>query len=134
MMYIDRALVVSPSYIALCLSEKKFRKEMRRLGVPKGRRPAFVTHGSHATVHFLHDRHGKSIAMVCIGRTDGRTRIEVYGLLVHEAAHVWRAICEDIGERAPSAEFEAYSVQAIAQGLMAAYEKQRRKPKSRKQR
>jgi hypothetical protein len=41
-------------------------------------------------------------------------------------------VVSPIGERAPSSEFEAYAIQAIAQGLMSAYEKHKRKSKSRK--
>jgi hypothetical protein len=35
--------------------------------------------------------------------------------------HVWQQHCEDIGERNPGSEQEAYAVQAIAQELMAEY-------------
>lgn len=46
---------------------------------------------------------------------------QVYGLLVHEAVHVWQRIMEYIGESKPSDEFMAYGIQAIAQELMFAY-------------
>jgi hypothetical protein len=42
-------------------------------------------------------------------------------MLVHEAVHVWQFHCENIGEREPSIEFEAYSIQAVSQFLMEAY-------------
>ena len=42
--------------------------------------------------------------------------------LVHEAVHIWQAMCEEIGEESPSAEFEAYSIQAITRSLWRAYD------------
>lgn len=46
---------------------------------------------------------------------------QVYGLIVHEAVHVWQRIVEHIGEHKPSDEFMAYGIQTIAQELMFAY-------------
>lgn len=47
--------------------------------------------------------------------------IDVAALLVHEAMHVWQAFCEHVGEKSPSDEFEAYSIQSIFHELMTAY-------------
>lgn len=38
--------------------------------------------------------------------------------LVHEAVHVWQNACEQVGEDNPSAEFEAYSIEQIAENLI----------------
>ena len=51
-----------------------------------------------------------------------RTLIEVHGLLLHEAVHIWQRIKRLMGEKKPSVEFEAYSIQRIAQDLFAMYE------------
>jgi len=59
--------------------------------------------------------------------TGKHSGVERVGLIVHEAMHIWRAMRESIGEHSPSAEFEAYSIQSIAQNLIAAYEKTRGK-------
>lgn len=120
MKYLSRSLVCSPYYIGLCQSEKAFRAETRRLKVPKKQRPEFLPAGSDACVHFFERHDGKLLAIVCIGSVSGRSAVEVYGLLVHEAVHVWQAICSEIGEDRPSAEFEAYAIQSIAQELMQA--------------
>ncbi|WP_312057039.1 hypothetical protein [Acinetobacter courvalinii] len=61
-------------------------------------------------------------AVVQLGDTSGRDVIEVYGLLLHEAVHVWQRVKTLMGEREPSSEFEAYSIQAIAQDLFEMYE------------
>ena len=58
---------------------------------------------------------------MCLRDWKGRNPIEVAGLLVHEAVHVWQGYCIDIGEREPGKEQEAYGIQAIAQELMAEF-------------
>ena len=45
-----------------------------------------------------------------------------YALLTHEAIHIWQEIKLIMGEDCPSKEFEAYSVQRIAQDLFHLYE------------
>lgn len=123
MKYLDRTLIVSPYCLALCQSEKVFAKEMRRLGVPKDRRPEFAMRGVDACVHFFEDGDTGLTAIVCIGDTGKHSMVQVYALLVHEAVHVWQAVRESLGESAPSAEFEAYSIQSIAQELMDAWKR-----------
>ncbi|KCY47724.1 hypothetical protein J715_3367 [Acinetobacter baumannii 1571545] len=46
----------------------------------------------------------------------------MYGLLLHEAVHVWQKVKKLMGEKEPSSEFEAYSIQSIAQDLFKMYE------------
>ena len=47
--------------------------------------------------------------------------VQIAAMLVHEAVHVWQTIRRSIGETSPSSEFEAYSIQHIAQELMSRY-------------
>ncbi|HAV5515503.1 TPA: hypothetical protein JI118_17385 [Acinetobacter baumannii] len=61
-------------------------------------------------------------AVVQLGGTSERKLIEIYGLLLHEAVHVWQKVKKLMGEKEPSSEFEAYSIQAIAQDLFKMYE------------
>lgn len=75
--------------------------------------------GAAAQVDFYSDG---AYAVVQLGDTSERNLIEVYGLLLHEAVHVWQKIKKLMGEREPSSEFEAYSIQAIAQDLFKMYE------------
>jgi hypothetical protein len=106
----------------MCQSEKEFRKELKRLGIPKKDRPEFINPGANATVHFF-EKDNATSAIVCIGNREGRTHNQVCGLLVHEAVHIWQEIKSNIGEKNPSLEFEAYSIQTIAQRLIEAYRK-----------
>ncbi|HID0922158.1 TPA: hypothetical protein ACXEMB_003562 [Acinetobacter baumannii] len=63
-----------------------------------------------------------SYAVVQLGDTSERKLIEIYGLLLHEAVHVWQKVRKLMGEKEPSSEFEAYSIQAIAQDLFEMFE------------
>lgn len=58
---------------------------------------------------------------MCVRGWENRDPVEVAGLLIHEAVHIWQEWCEYYGEVAPGREQEAYAVQAIAQELMAEF-------------
>ncbi|CRX65494.1 hypothetical protein ABTF02_10115 [Acinetobacter baumannii] len=81
--------------------------------------PFLSVEGAAAQVSYYFDG---AYAVVQLGDTSERNHIEVYGLLLHEAVHVWQKIKKLMGEREPSSEFEAYSIQAIAQDLFKMYE------------
>jgi hypothetical protein len=123
--YCDRAIVESPIFYCLVLSEKAYHAECERLGVKRGDWGDWLASDhAHATANHLKDREGKPICIVCLGSREGRMEVQVYGLLIHEAVHIFQRICSYIGERAPSAEFEAYSIQRIAQELIHSYHQQ----------
>lgn len=67
------------------------------------------------------ERDGEAVCIVCLSGTEGRSGVEIAGMLIHEAVHIWQQYCEDIGERHPGDEQEAYAIQAIAQELLAEY-------------
>lgn len=79
----------------------------------------FLSMGADAQVDFYQD---SAYAIVQIGDTSERTSVEIHGLLLHEAVHVWQRIKKRMGESNPSTEFEAYSIQSIAQDLFAMFE------------
>lgn len=79
----------------------------------------FLSMGAGAQVDFYQD---SAYAIVQIGDTSERTSVEIHGLLLHEDVHVWQRIRQRMGEREPSIEFEAYSIQRIAQDLFSMFE------------
>jgi hypothetical protein len=121
--WLDRDLIANPLYLGLCLSEEAFHREMRRLAIPREKWPNWIsmTHANATAHYFDHSKSRRRLAIICLRREKGISRIQIYGLLVHEAVHIWQWIKEDIGEDAPSKEFEAYSIQRLAMNLMSAY-------------
>lgn len=121
--WIDRTLISSPYCIGLCISEKDFLDELERLNVPENDRPYFVQSNKDAAVHFFKQTDTRNLcALVCIKPRNNKIDPNaLIGLLIHEADHIWRAICDELGETFPSKEFEAYSLQAISQRLIEKY-------------
>ncbi len=91
---------------------------MKRLGADE----PYPTSDGRCTT-FENTKAGKLCVLVTISeRIDHKDDpIGVLGLVVHEAAHVWQAIKNDIGEDRPSHEFEAYAMQNIVMELCKAY-------------
>ena len=116
--WIDRCLVESPYYIGLCLNKKDFEKEMVRLKVKKSERPEWIVAGKDGKVHEFAEGK-KRILIICMRKP--KSKIEGIGLLVHEAVHAWQLIKAELNESRPSLEFEAYSIQTIAQRLIDGY-------------
>lgn len=129
--WLSRELLTSPYCYALCLDEGAFKKELKRLGVPRRLRPSFTSNNHcDATVNFFEET-GKTgrCCIVCLKPAKGRAREVVYGVLVHEAVHIWQACREHIGETVTASEQEAYAIQRIAQSLMHSYKEQTQKRK-----
>ena len=120
--YIDRDILTSPYCIGLCQSEKAFMKELIRLKIPIRNIPEWVSEGKDACVHYLMDNNAiEKCVIVCIRERKNTKYDEIVGLIIHEAVHVWQWICEEINERAPSTEFEAYAIQNISQKFISEY-------------
>ena len=96
---------------------------MRRLGYEG--EPFLGSERSDATTHLLRFE-GKLCAVVTVNpeRILKATPAEAVGLLIHEAVHVWQEFCREIKESSPCDEFEAYSIQAIAQRLIVSFNEQ----------
>lgn len=120
--WLDRRLVELPYYFRLCVTEKDFNAELKRMKIHPI--PFLATPFADATCHFLENSNGKNCVIVCIGNHNKRTLVEIYGLLIHEAVHIWQGACELIGEHSPGKETEAYAIQSIAQELIASYNEQ----------
>lgn len=117
--WLDRRIAHPGPHLALCLSEKEFQAACKHLRC-KNAPPWISTPHSDATSHYFDGDRGLTV-VVCIRGWEGRTPVEVAGLLVHEAVHVWQEYAQQIGELSPGREQEAYAVQAISQELMAEF-------------
>lgn len=127
MKYLSRRCMEFRFSYALCLDEKTYKAELRRLKI-FNYDDMIKNAWSSATVHKISKDDGTSIALVCLGSDIKKIELEqVYALLVHEAVHLWQWHCELIGEHEPSCEFEAYGIQALSQELMFAYKKATKK-------
>ena len=118
--WLDRRVAAPGPYLTLAMSQDEFDAALRHFKMPLGT-PYLSSARADATVHFFDNRSGDSVAVVALGDTTGRSGVEVAGLLVHEAVHIWQTHRENIGETHPGREQEAYAVQGIAQELMAEY-------------
>lgn len=118
--WLDRRIACPGPYLALALSQEEFDAALRHCGAPTGAAWILNEH-SHATTHMVAGRGGKRCCVVTMRGWEDRNPIEVAGLLIHEAVHVWQDYAEQIGETAPGKEQEAYAIQAIAQELMAEF-------------
>lgn len=109
-----------PVYFGFCPDKKAWNREMKKMGVSGCEIPESDGHCS------TFESNGKICAIVTIGsQVDGKDSNGIVGLIVHEAVHVFQHIVETIGEKSPSSEFEAYSIQFISQELITAYSETR---------
>lgn len=119
-LWLDRSLLTGP-YVALCVTQAQFDRAMRKdLGLADPG-AMFKTEHSHATTHFAENPKGDMCAVVTIRDWGKYAPIEVAGLLVHEAVHIWQWHRERIGENEPGMETEAYAIQTISIRLMDAF-------------
>lgn len=121
--WLERSTVVTP-YLILCGSEEEYLRVMKRLKCKyfdSWLKPSF----GGRTHSFSDGEHVTCVVCIDIKAAKQMDQIVVIGMLVHEAVHVWQELCSDIGEKNPSREFEAYSIQIIAQRLVRSYKKKR---------
>lgn len=117
--WLDRRIARPGPFLTLCLTEAEFLMAMKHLNVADP--PAWVNTGADATVHYATNPKRDMACVVCMRSWQGRNPVEVAGMLVHEAVHIWQDYAERIGEKHPASEQEAYAVQAVSQELMAEF-------------
>ena len=118
--WLDRRVAAPGPYLTLVTSQDEFDAALRHFKMPLGT-PYLLNARADATAHFFDNQCDGGVAVVALGDTTGRSGVEIAGLLVHEAVHIWQTHRESIGETHPGREQEAYAVQCIAQELMAEY-------------
>lgn len=118
--WLDRRVALAGPYLTLCTSEEEYLAALKHCKI-KPIDDWIKTPWADATVHHATNDKDERVTLVCIRVNDSRTPIEIAGLLVHEAVHIWQDYADRMGETNPGKEQEAYAIQAIAQELMAAY-------------
>ena len=124
--HLDRTLILGP-YSSLCVEEKAFIKECKRIGIEASLIPPWIGAGGHATTHhFANVKIKGDYFIVCIRPNKEHTREQCYSLLAHEAVHVFEGWMKEIGEAHPGEEIKAYGIQNITQSLLEAYRDMKR--------
>lgn len=101
----------------LVTSQKEFQSLLNSLKIGAD---AYCDEGALAQTYYYRD---SGVCLVCLKEGLSLPEVDVFGLLVHEAVHVWQFHCEYIGEDKPGNETEAYAIQKLAVELMRAYKK-----------
>lgn len=112
--WLDRMQLVPCPYWCVVFDHTQYEEAMKYLGVKHYQPPRTIPGGR---LQELQDDQGKHCAIIEIYALPHHTVEQTHALMVHEGAHFWQHICEDIGELAPSKEFEAYAMQFIAQKM-----------------
>lgn len=123
MKWLGQALITGP-HMALALSERDFLRAHKQLRLPRELAKPWIASGDATTHMYSHREHGLACIVCLAANEQHMSGIQIAGLLVHEAVHVFQFWREEVGEVAPSSEFEAYAIQRIAQRLMESYAQQ----------
>lgn len=118
--WLDRYVAPQAPFMCLCLTEEEYLHVLRQLKA-KTSEPWVMNDQSQASVHYLTDGDGDLTCVVCLRDWQKYSGVEIAGVLVHEAVHIWQEYADNIGERHPGREQEAYAIQHIAQTLMAEF-------------
>lgn len=120
----DRNIITSPVYYSLVTNEKMLKSELKKLKCANAQ--ISIPINKDATTSFLENDKKETCAIICL--FDHSHEVEqIFSLLVHEAVHIFQEIKAVMGEKNPSSEFEAYSIQRISQNLFYEYKKQTKK-------
>lgn len=90
----------------LCITKKQIKKT------------GFEPTSSDADGNTTFYTNGKGTAAIVLIRKNKHSLIKNHALVAHEAVHIWQEIKLLMGEKEPSIEFEAYSIQRITQDLL----------------
>ena len=122
--WIDKALIISPVCYTVCTNENEFYRLLKNLKMPISEQPEFFLSGYGAVTHSFKTEND-AIAIVCLEIDNNVSNAQLSAMLAHEAVHIFQYILECMGEKNPSTEFEAYSIQMITQKLIIEYERQK---------
>lgn len=117
--WLDRRVAKPGPYLTLCLTAEELKDAAKGLTEWPLEFPMWG-----ARAHMFQKVDGdRNVAIIALAKDsqENHNSIEIAGMLVHEAVHVWQYYAEKMGEHRPGDEQEAYAVQAIAQQLMSEY-------------
>lgn len=117
--WLDRNAMRTPFY-TLALNEAEWGQAFDDLELPTEGRPDWVFEGGGRTSVCQTEKGMACVVGMNLDEEDHRTPL-AFGLLVHEATHVFQEWMIAIGEETPYAEFMAYSIQHISTELMCSY-------------
>lgn len=120
--WLDRHTVFAPRSV-LCLSRADYLKAVAHCNVQNPE--PWLIPDQAACVH-VWECDGSLVCVVCMDPPEDFDGIDIAALLTHEAVHVFQRLCDFIGETHPSREFEAYSIEHIAERLMREYARRKR--------
>lgn len=135
MTWLSRELFHSPVTWALCTTEARYHKALRRIGETD--EEPWLSPQSKACVQRF-KRKGYMYAFICIRPRGKYSRNQLVTCLAHECVHVWQEIRDWMGTRPPGREFEAYSIERLLLTALTEYDRQiaedraARKPKRRR--
>ena len=116
MKWLGRDTVRTP-HLVLCLTEAEYLKAARHCKVAQPH--TWIEESRQKAVVHTWESRGQLTCVVCLHPDALQSDpIEVVAVLVHEAVHVFQRLCDSIGEDHPSSEFEAYSIERIAEQLI----------------
>lgn len=117
--WLDRRVAKPAPYLILCLTEEEQRHALR--GMTKSNIEFPATGAVCTTLH--HEKTDELCAIVAVSQHSQKNcnAMEMAGLLIHEAVHIWQRYATDMGETNPGSEQEAYAIQALSQSLLAEY-------------
>jgi hypothetical protein len=107
--WLDRRIAKPGPYLTLCLTAEELKDAAKGLTEWPLEFPMWG-----ARAHMFQKVNGdRNVAIIALAKDsqENHNSVEIAGMLVHEAVHVWQ----------PGDEQEAYAVQAIAQELMSEY-------------
>lgn len=114
-----------PIRFGVCFSEKSFLKEMKKLNMKQP--DPWIMEKAHATTHTLFNSRYGRIIIVCLAPPKRwHTRDVTWGLLTHEAVHVYQRAVQGMHEEGLCMEFMAYCIQDWSQKLWLEWERQRK--------
>lgn len=117
--WLDRRVAKPGPFLCLCLTPEELKHTSKKLT----QWPLEFPEWGARAYQFVKDGTNKICVIIALAEDSQKNNspIEIAGMLVHEAVHVWQYYAEKMGEVKPGDEQEAYAIQAISQELMAEY-------------